>query len=153
MLVLEPIKLKIKKSVTQDFKKLAKSLYPKELFAVLLGHDCGTLIEIEDLYVPENIDRHTTKFGFEIKPEWWFYAHEKAKEEDLKIVGDIHSHCFDEFESAGRVKLEPTPSEVDINYGLMHISGICLITRGPTGRLRSRIRMWGPQVQVLEEYV
>ncbi len=153
MLVLEPIKLKVKRSVINDFKTLAKKAYPNEAFSVLIGHDCGTLIEVVDLYTPENIERHTTKYGFDIKPEWWFHAYEKAKEEDLTIVGDIHSHCFDLKESKGPIKLEPTPSELDLIDGLLHISGICLITQGVTGKLRSRIRMWGPQVRVDTEII
>lgn len=150
---LRSITVEVSRSLVDQFKAVAKEHFPREAFAYLLGRDAGTLIEIEDLFVPEDLDKHCSDMGFEIQDSWTLAAKAAAKEQGLVIVGDIHSHPFRNGEWSRRFKPEPTPSVEDIDAGLHCVNAICLVLECKTGRLRSSVRFWGPQVPVKEHII
>ncbi len=154
MLIL-PIKVNVRRHVINRFKKAAKEAFPKETFAFLLGHNAGTLVDVEDLYFPEGIAKLSTVNSVEIPDELVSEARAYAKEEALTIVGDIHSHPFQWAElKRSCTKPESTPSETDLRSGWYHISAICLVCEDSKGRLTaSKPRFWGPLVPTFEEII
>lgn len=147
---LRTIKVRVPRRLVGDFKLVAKEYFPREAFAYLLGRDAGTLVEVEELFVPEDLDKWVTEVSVELSPGWLVAAKRAAKDLGLTVVGDIHSHPFRYCELQG-LKPEHTPSEVDIDCGLKQIHGICRVLEASTGKLRATTRFWGPQVPVIEE--
>lgn len=144
---LRPIQLEVRRSVVIDFKRLAKEVFPLEAFAYLLGRDAGDLIEIEDLFIPNDLVDWVTPTSVSISDLWLPAAKKQAKEGGLKVVGDIHSHAYKHYE-LGKMKPGCVPSAIDMEEGMQTVTGICDVLEGKTGKLRSDIRFWGPMFPV-----
>lgn len=129
--MLRPIKVEVPRSVARQFRELSKRQFPKEAFAVLIGRSAGTIVEVEELWIPDDLDEHTSTLEVRVQLDWWKDANKAAKELGLEIVGDIHSHC----------------------YELAELTGICQVTENKQRERRARIRFWGPQIEVRAKYV
>lgn len=134
------------KKIINEFKTLAKDAFPKETIAFLCGTIEYDLITIEELWVPENVLKYCTKDTITLQPTWSTDAIDYAKDNDLVIVGDIHSHPVSYHYSYA---VSTLPSEQDIeSRGLawQQISGICAVRQSKLGRLTSTVKFWGPTV-------
>ncbi len=135
------ITLSVPKKLLETFKKRAREQFPKELYAVLIGHDGHDKIEVLDLYYP---NFKSNKYFVWCDPQGYLDALEHAAELDLTIVGDIHSHCY-----ASTVGADHSKSEVDHEWGhKLIIQGICRVIEFPSGLRRATVRFWGPTIPV-----
>lgn len=147
---LRTITVRVTRTVVLEFKKAAREAFPCETFAYLLGRDAGTLVEVEELFFPMDVDEWCTENGVHISPGWLPAAKKEAAHSGLKVVGDIHSHPFKHWE-LGSVLPECAPSEQDLDGGQHHITGICRVREFRGGRKVASIRFWGPMFPVVEE--
>lgn len=67
---LRTIQVHVSRTLINEFKKEAREAFPKETFAYLLGRDAGTIVEIEELFIPLDADEWCTETGVEISDEW-----------------------------------------------------------------------------------
>lgn len=137
------------KKFINEFKKQAKKAFPKETIAYLCGIIEYDLITIEDLWIPDNVLNYCDHDTVWVKPEWAVEAIDYAKDNDLVIIGSIHSHPFTKKELSFYSGTGKHQSEADIDScGLawQQISGICVVKELKTGKLTSSIRFWGPTV-------
>lgn len=141
------ISIDARKEVLSRFKKAAKDAYPKEIYAYLLGQDAGTYYLIEDLYFPEKVIESTTKNAVYMQDWWPSEVKEYAKENDLSILGDIHSHPRN-FKKWKGLMSEVTPSEGDYVDGWHGLCGICAVIQTRGGSLRSKIAFYGPTSKI-----
>ena len=154
MPVLRPLRLQIPARIIRQFKKLAKTQFPKEAYAFVLGKESPTTLKVEELWIPEDLTAYTTRSSVSLPKHWYTDAWEYAQEHDLDPLGDIHSHPFSHKECEihpGRP--EAVPSEADFKTWTSGVNGICVVTEGKTGRLRANIRFWGPMVPFIEEVI
>lgn len=149
---LRPIRIKVSKRFIRDFKHLAKECFPKEAFCYLLGTDIGDTVEIEDMFVPNDLDEWTTPVETLLSPTWLPAARKKAREHGLVVVGDLHSHPYLKHETVF-CKPEPVPSKTDFECGLSQITGICAVWETKSNKLLSTIKFYGPMFPVYEDIV
>lgn len=138
------MKVVIYKTVYDKLKKHFKSVFPVENCAILLGTKKLDRYTIKDVYIPENqiecSDTHVM-----IRNEFYEEARKVANTQKLKVLGDIHSHCFSEKVDDG------SPSEQDWR-GVWYmkdscniknpIFGILKIDKTKKNRYRSKITFW-----------
>lgn len=148
--MLKPIRLRIRPSLLRTFRREAIKAfrdYNREHFCFLIGTDIERsdhrLVEVHELYFPENVLQHTTIDYIEVQDSWYDEAEHYANKLDLTTVGDLHSHPD---------RKEAHQSEMDLDYGRSwnKISGICALYR-TNKKFMSRYRFWGaaPRVDVL----
>lgn len=138
------LRLWVQPKVERSFKATAKAMHPREAYAVLLGTVAGDSVYVEDLYVPEDLDKYSSLDRVEIRPEWMVDAAEQAADDELICVGDCHSHAYRKRETV----FDPVQSARDIELqGGFFIYGICNVVEGKRG-LRATIRYWGPTIQI-----
>lgn len=129
----------IPQKIRKDLSNIAKADYPNEVFAFILGEVSGDEYRIQKLYFPE-VKATETGIFFEISPAI-SEALEEAAEENLKLLGDVHSHP--KF-------IDASPSEHDwLNcktfknfYVKCPIMGILGVFPGKSGKLRTRLKFW-----------
>ena len=148
-----PIKLEVSKSAIRDFRRAAKLGFPNEVLAYLFGHDLGHTIIVESIWVPEDQEAATSWVRVHAHFDW--EAAQLAVEEDLQVIGDIHSHPWSSKElkkldgiSTGQDR-SPSETDWDCRIGTRWITGICQVDQTKTGKLRASERFWAP-VQQLE---
>lgn len=137
------------KKILTEFKLQAKSAFPKETIAFLCGTIEYDLLTIQELWVPDNVLKYCDHNTVNIKSEWAVQAIDYAEENDLVVIGTIHSHPFTKEELEFYSGTGKHQSEADIDScGLawQQISGICVVRESKSGRLTSGIRFWGPTV-------
>lgn len=151
---LRTIQLEVKRSVINEFKRLSKEVFPREAFAYLLGRDAGTIVEIEDLFIPLNLLDFSTNLSITIDEGWLPAAKRQAAELGLSVVGDIHSHAWTQHElammSPHRPDVQPSVKDLETFH---QISGICNVLQMSNGKFRSKIKFWGPMFQVAEKII
>ncbi len=130
-----PLKVWCPRKILTDFKRAAKAVYPRELYAVLFGTINGDAVRISDVWYPPD--------AYEIKGETDYIFHRKAWLEEsiaiadsagLLVVADIHSH-------ADVSSREPSEADWDASPEGW-VQGICIVHRGPTGHKRASVRFW-----------
>ena len=147
---LRNIRICVGRKLIGEFKKEAKAVFPRETFAYLLGRDAGTVVEIEELFFPPDVNDYCSENSVTIGEDWLYSAKEHAKESSLSVVGDIHSHPY-RHRDIGRLKPDCAPSAQDMDCGIPHISAICQVRERRDGSLISSVRFWGPMFPVSEE--
>ncbi len=138
--MISPITVEVSRPLLERFKREAKTAFPRETFAYLLGQDAGDQVHIEDLWFPEDVHVHSSEDMVDVQPHWEFEAGAHAREEGLEVVGDIHSHPFRRRETQGTVPGRE-PSEGDLERGVRRLTGICTVVESKRG-LRASIRFW-----------
>lgn len=148
---LRPIQLEVRRSVVTDFKRLAKEVFPKEAFAYILGREAGNLVEIEDIWVPLDLDKWNDLVSVTVSDDWLPAAKKEAKDLGLTVVGSIHSHPHYSSEDIV-LQRACVPSAPDLETGYDQIYGICgVMANIQTGKLRASLKFWGPTFQVRTE--
>jgi hypothetical protein len=150
-----PIKLELSPRALKSYKNQAKAFFPKELLGYLLGHDIGSTIIVSYIWVPE--DQIAAKRWVQISEHFDWEAADLAADEDLQVVGDIHSHpntnkelrVFRRLKFTG-MDLSPSQGDWDSRLGCRWITGICGIDQLNGGTLRSSVRFWAPMQRVEE---
>ncbi len=88
------MKVILYKPVYEKMKKHFKSMFPKENCAILLGLKRKDRYYIKDVYIPPEQD-DCSETHIIIKNEYYEDAKKIATPQKMKVLGDIHSHCFD----------------------------------------------------------
>lgn len=145
--------LKVHKRVVSKFKREAKRVFPKEHFCYLLGHEQDGFLEVTDLWLPEDIEKHATPCSVTPPESWGVKVLEYCEENDLTPLGTLHSHPYQYHElhkNGAKLELpDHAPSEGDANHGLIYkVHGICRILESKNKRLTATIRFWGPALKM-----
>jgi proteasome lid subunit RPN8/RPN11 len=138
--------------IANKFKKIAKSLFPIEAFGILLGEiaDDGT-VSIEEIYFPPDAQHEANEYEVIVYDNWFTDAAKLGIEKGLVVIGDIHSHCFNEKQAAGMLH---EPSEDDwrnsesINKLVCNsycCFAVCRVVK-KNNKLRATIKFW-PVIQ------
>ena len=141
--------LECPKKIITEFKNVAKKAFPSEILCYLEGTIEYDLITIDDLWIPDNVLKYCNHNTVNIQDTWAVNAIEYAKDNDMEIIGTLHSHPYTKEELSIYSCTGNHQSESDIDScGLAwkQISGICVIKEFNSGRLSSSIRFWGPTV-------
>jgi hypothetical protein len=147
------IRLDVGEDVIEEFKDSAKAKFPRETYAILLGRIEVDRVQVTELYVPADVDKHCHTSAVNVQQCWGAKAKRYAKAVGLVVLGDIHSHPYEAAEMEARRPHLPdaSPSEGDLKrskFGILQ--GICLVTESNTGKLRSRVRFWGAAIHLVE---
>lgn len=132
--------VKIKASLEDQFKREAKLVFPNECYAIMLGHVKGGEKVVDWLLFPDVTCNHSTPDYVNIREEWWRHAFDVAKLKEMVVLGDIHSHCYENVTGTR----DCSPSEADWDrFDRNYVMGICTITKPPNSdRMRASIRYW-----------
>lgn len=143
--------------LTRSFLKRVKSSFPVEALGYLIGRiDENGTAQVEEIYLPKDLDKQSTTGEVTVTHNWFREARARAKSIKGIVLGDIHSHPYTRLEMIARKSitkspLDCSPSESDLTRVKPGgISGIVLVTEGPSGMLRTRTRYWGPVVACQE---
>jgi proteasome lid subunit RPN8/RPN11 len=140
------IYLTVPPSIERQFKKLAKAMFPCEAYALFLGTIAGDRVHVDEMYVPENLSRFSKPEYVTIQPEWVIDANEQAKESDLVITCDAHSHTY----RKGETVFDAVQSEKDLQRDCgMAAYGVCNVVETKRG-LRASLRWYGPQIGLVK---
>jgi proteasome lid subunit RPN8/RPN11 len=133
MLVITP------KRIRRELSAVAKAAYPNEIFAFLLGNITNDAYEIQKLYFPEAVESKG-KVSIEL-PQAISEAMEEAAEDNLYLLGDIHSH-------PGFIDASPSEHDWDSNeffkpyYIKSPIMGILAVFQHEKYKFKTRLRYW-----------
>lgn len=89
------ITVRAKRSLLDHFRRAAKMAFLKggnETYAILIGHEECDVVEITELYIPENVAQFCSRDSVDVQDEWLADAADIAQEAGAQIVGDLHSH-------------------------------------------------------------
>jgi hypothetical protein len=144
-MLLPAIQLFVPDRLVQKFKAKAKAIFPLEQYAVVLGHTVAGVIQLTEFVYPEFKSTDSQIF---LQPVVLAEIAEYAKEHDLRVYGDIHSHCYEEEYSIAGYKMDRARSEADHYYApLFTIQGICVITKH-NDKMKASVKWWGPTIPV-----
>lgn len=139
------LSVRIPKALEEHFKKSAKAAFPNEEYAILIGHKSGPeTFEVIDLYYPADRQRFCSPHHVKVQAKWFKEARKEARSRGYRLIGDIHSHPYD------NEPADASPSECDWDNaeypkywtnGAQIITGICMVIKKPT-RWYSRVRFW-----------
>lgn len=133
----------------QEFRHAAKKAFPKEIYGVFLGvFDEPDVVEVvEMLLCPKEETVRSTQWVVMPSEAWLAEVEKSGKEDDLVVVGDIHSHCSTK---ENGFYCETAPSEGDWasvphyqglfkgNYTFM---AIMALNKGET-KIRTKVNFW-----------
>ena len=132
--------------LSSKFHKAAKLLFPNEEYAILLGRETAEGFCIDHLYFPtERLNSQSPDY-VKVRPNWFETAQEMAEMLELEVIGDIHSHCYEEIDSTAGTD----PSEADWEYaesqrlesaGIYRLMGIVRVLK-KGDKLSCRTRFW-----------
>ena len=139
------MKVIVAKSELDKFRRRALKSYPNERIELLWGKRCG-----RDCFVIHLFDQVKHKRGrrwCESDEDDHEISIQEAQDKGLIVLGTIHTHPNRD---------EANPSEADFDSAVEQfevISGICCVWEDKkSGKLKSRVRWWGPLVGVTAEY-
>lgn len=147
------MRIRMSSRVRRIFIARVKKNFPCEALGYLIGRtDENYTLHVEEIFFPEDLDSKCTPMYVDVQHSWIRAARRRARQLKAMVLGDIHSHPYTQEELILR-KLSPdcSPSEGDLlrsSPGL--VAGICLVKQCRDGKLRSRIKYWGPMVPVRE---
>jgi proteasome lid subunit RPN8/RPN11 len=147
--------LTLPRRLEREFKRYAKTVYPREACGFLLGTVAGSSVTIDEFWYPDREEVAKFSTPTQISGEGWTLwlveATEYARENDLRVCGDIHVHP-----NAIGVLEDRVPSETDLDTSAKWsplVTGICTVALLKGGRLRASVRWHGPMVPVEVKYV
>lgn len=83
------------RSLADEFKIYAKTAFPREEYAILLGTATKSgVYRPEALYFPPDTHLFSTAEWVDPQDSWWREARKEARRLNLSILGDLHSHCY-----------------------------------------------------------
>lgn len=108
--------------LSRQLYKNCRRIFPNEEYAILLGSQDGDETEIEELYFPpDRLENLSPDFVF-AKMSWFVDAGKLADALGLEILGEIHSHCYDEADGPAP-GTEPSELDWDRGHALLNLTG------------------------------
>jgi Prokaryotic homologs of the JAB domain len=90
------MKVNFSKKVQRQFQKKAKEAFPVEEFGILMGtKDKDGDFTINDIYFPPERLDFSSESQVEINPNWFSEANKIGIKNSCKVLGTIHSHCYE----------------------------------------------------------
>jgi len=145
------MKLDVSKKVLDKARRSAKKYFPIETYGYLLGRVRNGKGYITDIYIPKDISEHCDTDGVDVPKHWATEVDEYCKLNLLAILGDIHSHPYTakEISCKNSRDISASPSEEDYeDPGMGGIQGIIVVLENKNGSLSTRVKLYGPQVQL-----
>jgi len=146
-----PISIKVPRRLLNKFRTEAKRFFPREACGLFVGMRIGYSYHVDDIWIPEDLEKHVTDSKINWQTHWETEAHCEAEEMRLAVLGYIHSHPY-RFSDPNKGRFvgcaEPAPSEGDWRHGWSGISAICVIAEQECGRLLTRTRFYGSATPV-----
>jgi hypothetical protein len=145
------MKLDVSKKVLDKARRATRKSFPKEFYGYLLGNAYKTKASIKDIYIPYDLSEYNENASVSTPEHWPVLAKRYAESIGLIIVGDIHSHPYTNLEakSVHPNCLSASPSEWDYDHpGMGGIQGIVLALQTDNGSIQTRVKLYGPQVQL-----
>ena len=140
------VTVKFPTKLSKKFYQKAKTAFPNEEYAILLGKKTPTGFRVDHLYFPtERLnDQHPEHVN--AKMNWFETAQEMANTLNLEVLGDMHSHCY--YEIDGFAGTDPSEADWEWAESLKLISGgkyrllgiVRLLEKG--GKTRCATRFW-----------
>jgi proteasome lid subunit RPN8/RPN11 len=131
--------------VDAAIRRQAREAWPKETIGFLLGRRAGTLYEVEDLWVPPDIQACRTSVTLiDWHPAAAAYI---AENDELEVLGAWHSHPRP-WKSWKGWRQENTPSAGDHKLGWEGLCGICAVIEKKNGGLETRLDWFPPSPPV-----
>jgi hypothetical protein len=141
------------KTLAEEFKTAAKSAFPREEYAIILGTATkGGVYRPSFLYFPPDTSEYATTDIVFIQEHWWRSAKKAAKDQNLLLLGDCHSHPYPSDwvpdKTAG-------PSAADLDHGAFlvrktrrkyPIMGVMALYPSARG-MESSLRFWNATKQ------
>ncbi len=145
------MKVEVDRRVTNKARRLAREFFPCEMYMYLLGRVYKNKVKICDYHVPADLAANSSEEGIWTPKCWVKQAKKYAQSQGLIIVGDIHSHPYQnvEVQTVHPDCLSASPSEWDYDHpGVGGIQGILVILEKDNGSLVTRTKFYGPQLQL-----
>ena len=102
-------------------KLLAEAAYPEEFCAILVGKREGSRTEVKRILPTPNVHEHPRR-AYTISPGAVIVAQRKSREEELQILGFLHSHPDH--------SAEPSPTDLEQALWLGCVYGIVSVRGG-----------------------
>lgn len=146
------------KKLVDRFKRAAKSVFPREEYAILIGRrHPDSVYEIFDLYFPPDRADYCTETNVMPQDHWFDGAEEYAQKLGHYVIGDIHSHCY-EISDLGAVGAEPSGEDWVSNHEIKSYSkthdifAVCSINKRGK-KYYSNVQFWPVIAPVRLQYV
>jgi proteasome lid subunit RPN8/RPN11 len=147
------MKVLVPPAVTREFYRRARAAYPNEIYGILLGTESTTEFRVSQIYYPPEQNLRPSPDLINVDYSWFTRAAAVATGLDLEILGDIHSHCYDEHLDF-LPGLDPSESDWDWQNqirrdtaGRYRLMGIVRCLKKKDGRLDCATRFW-PAVEL-----
>jgi proteasome lid subunit RPN8/RPN11 len=134
----ECVGVTISRRLVDQIKREAKRLFPVECYGIMLGTRASSSITIEQIIWPDVSGTHATEDFVMVKPEWQQHAEGVARDSGLQVIGDVHSHCYEQ------PVTDHAPSQDDWDrLDRTYIQAIVVVTPcGKPGSLRASVKIW-----------
>lgn len=144
------MKVHFPRKLAAEFRKTARSGFPKERYAILLGAANGASVHIDMLFIPDTQEYWAKESHICVPNGWWDKAEQMANQFELKIVGDLHSHCANP-----KLTLDCSPSEKDWEHAseVGPVHGVMTLQKHASGRITSKVRFWPSDIEKVETRV
>ena len=109
------------KTEFERLKLLAEAAYPEEFCAILLGKRDGSRTEVKHILPTPNVHDNPRR-AYTISPGAVIVAQRKSREEELQILGFVHSHPDH--------SAEPSPTDLEQALWLGCVYGIVSVRGG-----------------------
>lgn len=146
-------RVELPKHLAEEFKVAAKAAFPREEYAIILGKATkGGVYRPSFLYFPPDREPYCTEDKVDVQYLWWDSARKAAKDQNLSILGDLHSHPWPEGWEPNKT-CEPSAADLD-RWWFLHkktrrknpIMGICSVFPSARG-LECLFRFWSAPEQ------
>ena len=135
------VNVAVPSNIVAGFRYRAKRIFPLEVFGLLLGSHRKSQYIIEDIHYPIDWHEQAREDRVCIRQGWWVEAAIAAGWQDLGVIGDMHSHCYEDV----KVVKDCALSQQDCGrFEVGYLQGVMVVTRCGDGKLRSRFRFWAP---------
>lgn len=128
------------------FRQRVRQSFPKERIELLWGKMVGR--DTFHIFLFDQVKHTATRSQCKTDEDDHDISIQEAMNKGLVVLGTIHSHPG---------FTDTAPSETDFDDGLEQgevISGIAAVWKDKkTGRIRTKIRFWGPLLGVTAEYI
>lgn len=144
------IKINVSRKALRKFTAESKRMFPRECFSALLGTSSGDKHYVEDIWIPEDLDKYVTTEEVSLPDHWAVEANEHASDQEMEVLGCHHSHpyllseCNKAWTPRRMLKVAVVPSLGDWELGWSNIAAITAIIQFEQDRFKHLTRFFGP---------
>lgn len=136
------------RTLAREFKAEGRLIFPVECYAIILGKALkDDRYKPTALYFPPNALQYSTDRQINVQNSWWEEARAVAKATKVSVLGDLHSHCYDDDWEPDKT-CQPSSADLERFQFLRKytrikqpIFGICSLYRSKRG-MECHYRFW-----------